>query len=306
MGWLPAILFITGFSTAARYWLLRKKAFATLSTNNVLRAVLGIGFNVVFGLVGWTAYGLIGGLIFSLCAGTGLFALRIWKESGADLQSVTWHDVRSQAWKHRGFPMYSAGAVLVEAGASQIPVVFLTSLYGASTLGLFALAQRIANLPLTVVANSVSDVFRQKASEQFARNGNCLKLFDETLIRLTVLSVCPFALAAWISPWAFGHVFGREWSESGRFVRLLVPALALRFVSNPLGSMFFIAGRQGLDLFLQSILIGAMVSAFWWAGHPKSGWDAKDAVLAYSVIYSIKYMVEALLARHFAKGSHVT
>lgn len=300
--WLPPILFITGFSTAGRYWLLRKKAYATLSTNNILRTVLGTGFNLFCGWAAWGQYGLIGGVLFSLCAGTLFYALRIWRESGSELQTLTLRDLRNQAWEHRGFPMYSTGSALIEAGASQIPVIFLTTLYGATTLGIFALAQRIANLPLTMVATSIGDVFRQRASEEFARDGNCLRLFDQTLLRLSLLSSGPFILAAWISPWAFGIIFGSEWAESGHFVRLLVPALALRFVSNPLGSMFFIARRQATDLLIQTLLIATMLLAFWWAGDPRSQWKPRDAILAYSVIYSTKYAVELILARQFAKG----
>ncbi len=302
---IPGALFITGFSSGARYWLLRIKAFKIVSFNGVLRTSVGAIFNIGFGMLGWLHYGLIGGLLFSLCIGTLFFAVQIWRESAADLKQLRWADLWNQAYEQRGFPKYSTGSALVEAGAGQVPVFFFSSLFGASTLGYFSLAQRIANLPLTLVAGSVGDVFRQQASELFAKEGQCINLFKGTFKRLFWLSLPAFIFAAWLSPWVFALVFGEEWRESGEYVRLLVPALALRFVSSPLSSMFYIAGRQAMDLFIQAALIVAMVAIFWWAGRSASGWTARHVVTAYSAIYSIKYLLEMVLSWRFAQGKEV-
>ncbi len=299
--WLvPATMAVTGFATGARYWLLRRREFRTISTNNVLRSVLAAVFNVVFGLLGWMQFGLIGGLLLGLFVSALFLAWKIWRESGADIRALRWADLREQAVAQRRFPQYSLGSAVVESGAGQVPVFFFSSLFGASTLGWFSLAQRIANLPLTLVAQSVADVFRQQASEIYARDGNCRTLFNRTFAKLFLLSLPAFTLAVWLSPWAFETIFGAAWRESGEYVRYLIPALALRFISNPLGSMFYIAQKQAADLAIQSTLVVVMVGVFVFAG--RMGWSARHAVMAYSAIYSVKYLVELFLARRYAAG----
>ncbi len=303
--YVPAALFITGFATGARYWLLRTKAFRMVSANGILRAVVAAVFNIALGVLGFLQFGLIGGLLLGLVISTLFLGLHIWRESAAEIRALRWSDLRAQAYAQRGFPLYSTGSAVVETGAAQVPIFFFSSLFGASTLGLFSLAQRMANLPLSLVAGSVGDVFRQQASEEFARDGNCLALFDRTFKRLFWMSLPAFVLAAWLSPWIFGVVFGAEWEASGEFVRLLVPALGLRFVSSPLSSMFFIAQRQGVDLAVQVVLIVTMVSTFLWAGRAGSGWTADHAIMAYSGIYSVKYLFELYMSRRFARGTAV-
>lgn len=300
---LPGTMFVTGFTTGARYWLLRTKAFRVISLNGVLRSIIAAVFNVCFGLVGWVHFGLIGGLLLGLFVSSTFLAVQIWRESAEEIRRLDWRELWSQAHAQRRFPTFSLGSAIVESGAGQVPVFFLSSLFGASTLGWFSMAQRIANLPLTLLAQSAADVFRQQASELYARDGHCDELFDQTLRKLFWASLPAFALAAWISPWAFAFIFGEAWRESGEYVRYLIPALALRFVSSPLSSMFYIAQRQALDLAIQVALIVAMVAVFFWAGRASSGWLARHAIMAYSAIYSLKYLAELFLSRRFARGN---
>lgn len=300
---IPAAMFVTGVGGAARYWLLRTKAFRVVSVNGVLRSALTAVFAITCGVFGWKEWGLTGALLAGLLVSAGFLVARIWRVSGSEIRTLRWPELRAQAVAQRRFPMYSLGSAVVEAGAGQVPAFLLSTLFGSSSLGWFALAQRIANLPLTLVAQSVGDVFRQQASEVYAREGNCLRLFDRTLRRLLTVSLPVFAVAAWVSPWVFGKVFGAEWVESGRYVRYLTPAMALRFVSSPLSSMFYIAHRQAADLGVQVLLIAAMVLVFVWAGRPGSDWVARHAVIAYSVVYSVKYLVELYFSRRFACGS---
>jgi O-antigen/teichoic acid export membrane protein len=300
---LPLTMMFTGFTTGARYWLLRTKSFRSISLNGVLRSMLSSAFNVVFGMIGWLQFGLIGGMLIGLFFSTCVLALKIWRESALEIRSMSWTEIRAQAIAQRRFPQYSLGSALVESSASQVPAFFFPSLFGASTLGLFSLAQRIANLPLTLIAQSIADVFRQKASEVYALEGNCLSLFDRTLGKLLLLSVPAFVLVAILSPWAFESVFGVEWRESGEYVRYMMPALALRFVSNPLGSIFYIAQKQACDLVIQVILVLVIVALFVWAG--RAGWTARYVIIAYSAVYSIKYLVELCIARRYACGAFV-
>lgn len=298
---LPGALFLTGVSAAARYWLLRTKAFRTISMNGVLRSLVAAALNVLFGFLAWTQFGLIGGLVLGLVVGTLFLMARIWKESEGEIRQLRWDALREQAAAQRKFPLYSTGSALVESGASQVPVFFFSSLFGAATVGHFALAQRMANLPLTLIATSIGDVFRQEASAVYARDGNCLRLFDRTLLRLFCLAAPAFIAALWLSPAVFNLVFGAEWRESGGFVQILAPALTLRFISSPLSSMFYIGQRQALDFGIQAVLVFVMVGTFWWAGRG-TGWSTRQAVGAYSAIYSAKYLVELWLSRRFARG----
>jgi O-antigen/teichoic acid export membrane protein len=300
---VPGATLVYGFSSSARYWLLRRKDFSTASVNGVLRATISAGANIAFGVLGWTQFGLIGGFLIGLTISALALATKIWQQSGTAIRTLCWADLTTQAYEQRAFPKYSLGSAIIEVGAAQFPVFFFSALFGMLPLGYFSFANRIANLPLSLVGTSIADVFRQQASEIYAIQGSCLTLFDRSLKRLLLMALPSFVFLYSLSPWLFLVVFGEQWKESGEYVRLLSPTLALRFVSSPLSSMFYIARRQATDLYIQAGLITAMLVAFGWGSLNKTmGFGPREAVIAYAAIYFTKYLVELVLSRRYARG----
>ena len=94
----------------------------------------------------------------------------------------------------------------------------------------------------------------------------------------------------------FVVAFGEPWRRAGTIAVWLVPMFAMRFVASPLSYVFYIAGKQHVDLIWQCALLSVTLWAF------LSAANFKEAVLFYSAGYAALYVVYALMSYRFSRG----
>lgn len=296
---VPGMLLTGGLYNVLNYWNNRRKRFQRLATNRVIRTWLSAVANVGMGIARFGAPGLIGGWFIGQVATTGLFGWQIWREDRGMISKLTFAAIKRQAARYRDFPKFLVPSGLVESASSQIPALLLSSFFGATTLGLFALATNMINLPLSLIAGSVRDVFWQAASHEYARSGDCRRIFVSTFRRLLVLAILPAGLILLFGPWLFAWIFGVEWRMAGSYAQSMAGMFFLRVISSPLSSMFYIAEKQKWDLVIQTILFvliaGGLVLVSRLTQNPTA------TVTVYASVYSVKYMVELILSYRFTR-----
>ena len=69
----------------------------------------------------------------------------------------------------------------------------------AAVVGFFALAHRVVRLPLSVIGDSIGQVFFQQASEDYVNKGNCIGVFDMTAKKLFYLAFPIFLILHWLA-----------------------------------------------------------------------------------------------------------
>jgi O-antigen/teichoic acid export membrane protein len=94
----------------------------------------------------------------------------------------------------------------------------------------------------------------------------------------------------------FTAVFGEQWRMSGTIALWMLPMFAMRFVASPLSYMFYVAGKQHVDLVWQVALLGMTVSALTIAEQYDS------ALQIYSAGYSLMYVFYLYLSYQFSCG----
>jgi O-antigen/teichoic acid export membrane protein len=63
--------------------------------------------------------------------------------------------------RYRRFPIFTAPSDLLNAFGSNLPLLFIGSIYGVATAGAYALAQRTLGMPLMLIGSAFSDAYRQ-------------------------------------------------------------------------------------------------------------------------------------------------
>ena len=101
-----------------------------------------------------------------------------------------------------------------------------------------------------------------------------------------------FAFAPDLCAW----VFGEPWREAGEFARILAPLYFLNFVASPLSYVFFVAGKQKIELLWQIALFITTITIF------VAPLPLKQVLLHYTVSYSILYIVYLHLSYRFSKN----
>jgi teichuronic acid exporter len=175
----------------------------------------------------------------------------------------------------------------VNNGINQLPVFLLGYLSSTSAVGYYNMNQRILGLPIYFVSNSLGEVFRQRASEDFHQKGSCRPIFIKTLKVLLLLSIVPFAIITLWGQDIFAWALGEKWRNAGVYTQALALMFFFRFIANPLSYVYVIAGNLKGD-FLNHIYFFVSSLLILYFLIPVS---VTTALFAFSLNYSLIYIM---------------
>lgn len=293
---LVVVIFGMGVNKVVLSLLTYQQAFNKLGVSRVSLAACIAVAQVSAAFFFKDVSGLIYGQVLGVIAATGLSLLWISSAWLKGSVSSSWQSARDLASQHKNFPKFSLPADLLNTAASQLPVIFIASRFGSEAAGWFALTLKMMGAPISLLAASVLDVFKEQAARDYRVDGNCQRVFLKTFYLLAALAIVPFVVFAFLAEWAFGLVFGSEWAESGRYAVLLIPLFFMRFVVSPLSYTIYIAQKQKLDLLWQIMLLFLTCACFMLSQ------EIDTALWSYSVGYALMYIIYFWMSYRAAKG----
>ncbi|WP_171030942.1 MULTISPECIES: lipopolysaccharide biosynthesis protein [Pseudomonas] len=299
--WVPLSVMLMGANQSLNYWCNRHAYYKRMSTTRIAQNTGMSTAHVALGYGGLGMLGLIIGAVLGYLTAFSLLFLASGRRKLFTGMSIA--RMHKMARRHVDFPKFLVLAHGFNMASFQSPVVLLGSFFGSSVAGFFMLTQRVIGAPMSIVAGAIGDVFRQQASERYARTGECVALYRKTFVRLLILSLPPFAVFYVVAPDFFAWVFGEAWRVSGEYARVLAPMLFFQFITSPLSCLFFIAGKQRLDLLWQSGLFVTVCGSLVLGGVSQ---DVGLALHAFSYGYCILYIINGVMTYRFAKGRGVS
>lgn len=198
--------------------------------------------------------------------------------------------------KHQSFWRFSLPAGLLNTAAGKFPLFLVGAKYGLFAAGLFALTERILTAPISLLAASVLEVFKRQSVDEFQTLGNCTAAFKSTFKALVILGSGPALVILAFAPELCARIFGEPWREAGEFARILAPLYFLNFVASPLSYVFFVAGKQKIELVWQIALFVTTIAVF------LAPVPLKQALWHYTISYSALYLVYLYMSYRFSKN----
>lgn len=245
---LSLSVFLQAVYQGLYYINLRSKRFKLLAIVRVTFAccttLLSIG--LVFIVDGPT------GLILSTMISYTIVCFILYLRSENKFNEFTLNRIWDTFKKYSDFPKFDVPSAFLIQISSRLPVIILANFFPLNIVGYYSLTQRMLDVPLSFVTTAISDTFKQKAAEDFNKNGNCLSVFYETRKLLLYLAVIPFIIIQFFAPQVFGIVFGSEWLEAGTYAQLLAIMFLFRFVISPLTYTFYIRNKLKNNLIGQT------------------------------------------------------
>lgn len=298
---VPLTIFLIGVNNSLSYWFNRKKDYKTLAFSKVVN-MSGMTFSqIIFGLFKLIPKGLLYGVILGRLAAVFMLLKEIFKKGVINIfQQANKNNIKILAKKHKKFPIYALPADSINVISNQLPVFFIGKYFGSDILGNYSLMERVLGAPVSLIGTAVSDVFRQKASEDYINEGNCKAIFIKTLKTLSLLAILPTLILFFVAPIVFGFVFGSDWEIAGKLAQIMAGLFFFRFVISPMGYMFYIAEKQSYDTIWQTTLLITIVASFAFGIYKDS---YETALICFSVSYSILYLINLYLSYTFAKGN---
>lgn len=200
-------------------------------------------------------------------------------------------------WKRqKRFPMLSLPADAINATTAQLPLLIVASRFGADIAGLLALTLRTLNAPIALMGKAVLDVFKRHAAASWRDRAECRDDYLQTFKVLAAASAVAAICLFFSSETIFGLAFGEKWRKSGEMAVWLLPLFSLRFIASPLSYLFYIAGKQHLDLAWQVMLLLMTTAAL------ALGTTYSASLISYSAGYSLLYLIYLRMSYSFSLG----
>jgi O-antigen/teichoic acid export membrane protein len=192
--------------------------------------------------------GLILGDVCGRYAGSTTLARLGWRRHREHILGVRPAAIWRTALVHWRYPALLSWSGLVNAAGYTLPLLFMSSYYGAFVAGQYGLVDRVAAVPSALLGQAASQLFVAEASEAARTNPRLLSgLYARRALWLGIPAVIGGTVYALSAPWLFRVVFGPKWVTAGQFARVLAPATAIAFVASPLSQMLIISGRPAMS-----------------------------------------------------------
>lgn len=256
----PISSLLIGISSILYQFNLRDKNYSNLTMSTVTRSITQSAVQLGIGLLKPGEFGLIIGQFLSYAAGNSVLLPR--NRSRAYWRSViNVADMWRLAKRYADFPKFSIWATLSNTLSYNLINMIISGLFSVTSLGFYAIVNRVLGMPMTVVGEAIGQVFQRKARDEKTTPGGVNALFKRTLFRLTLLSLPLFALLYWWSEELFLFVFGEEWVIAGTYARLLIPLFFIRFISVPVMFILNLYEKQRVTLMWQVGLLMQVILA---------------------------------------------
>ncbi len=285
--WIVAFLLITGFLNIVHSYNNRHQDYKLMATSSVTKEIGKATTIVGFGVLHLGTLGLLISYLFS-------GVLELWQQAKRlksnifEIKKITTHDLKSVAKKHIRQPVYSVPASFANSFSYAIINIFVDALFGTVTLAYYSMSFRMLGIPLSLISNSTSKAYFEKATREYDQTGGFRKTFMQTSLFLLVLAI-PMTVALMIfAPWAFELFFGDGWGVSGEYVRYLAPMFGIRLIVSPLTPTMIICNKQKMELIIQVLFVAASCGAYLLGRYAKS---VELFLISVTFLFAMVYML---------------
>jgi len=297
---VPFATLILGCYYALNFWANRRSRYKHMAISRVLQSGGSSAIQLAAGMSRGGMLGLIVGQMLGQLLSTLYLARSLPRDERGLFWRISLKRMSCVARRHIGYPKFMVPGQAMSVGATEMPLLLLTVFFGAGVAGFYSLAQRVMAAPLSLVANAIGDVYRQRAAGQYASQGKCLDIFLGSFKRLVMFAILPMLPVALFGPWLFAFVFGDTWRAAGEIASLLSVLVFFQTLSSPLSSTVLLAGWLRLDTFWQFARLCAAGLVFYVCGQMGVGYQV--AIIAHVCVFSCLYMIHSYFQYLAARG----
>lgn len=136
--WMVALgVWLASLYSAMRYWSMRQKRFADVAKTQLTRAIGGVGTQLGIGVVQAAPFGLLFGQMIYGGLGTLGLLVAFLRAEGRMLGEIKLAVMRRKFVEYRKYPIFSVPESLLNAAASNIPVILIASMASLQEAGFF-------------------------------------------------------------------------------------------------------------------------------------------------------------------------
>ncbi|NLE25942.1 MAG: oligosaccharide flippase family protein [Clostridiaceae bacterium] len=292
---IPIGVFFSGLFLIFMQWALRNKAYKNISKATIFQGIAGNIIKIGLGLIGVGSLGLLLGRIASTGMGiarlSGTLVTDNCLRKNISLERILWN-----AKRYIRFPLYLSPAIFLVNTGPQLPSLFIASMFGVNIAGFYGFSIGIVMLPVTLIGNSVGQVFYGEAASIGKNNPLEIKRLAGKMVKnLILIGLVPLGILAWFGPTLFSWVFGSNWYEAGIYARILTLLMLSTLAYYPVSRVFEIFEKQNASLLLNTIQFALIILVFTIGITLKL--DSYSTIALYSIAMAFSNALNCFMAR---------
>lgn len=245
---IPFLIIFHGIGTVLNSYLVKEKKFRKNSGANVISRFVSRMIVVGLGFLKFYSIGLIIGDICLMIVMVVIKARDLTKKIYIQIININYHDIKKIYREFISYPKFILPGQYLNIVSNQLPIIYISSIFGTSTLGYYTFASSILNIPIQLIGNSLKPVFFQYSSDKNIKTRSLFKFTLKVFGLLLVLGAPVFIMLMTFGEVIFELIFGEQWTFSGEIASILSIYLVLSFLSHPISTLFFTMRKEKLLL----------------------------------------------------------
>lgn len=222
------------------------REYKLIATNTINRSVSQTVSRILLGGVKTNRQGMIVGAII----GNIISLFTLGRSIGILKNTNSFHRLRSLELikEYKYFPLYDLPSSLLNTVSSYCPAILLSWFFQEAVVGFFSMAHNLLYIPMSFIGSAVSQLFYRDASENIHNGKSITSLTKRLFISLYFMASIFMCLLILCEGWLFGVILGSRWNDVGHYVVLLSPWLLLVTALSPLSTIFYVKGKQKVNM----------------------------------------------------------
>lgn len=282
---LPILVFLTACKPIYLSWYSRNRRYGKISRNNVAEQLINRPLMILFGWISPSAISLVMAYGFSKIFTT----VNLMRHSRINLMKMKKKLLGFYLVKYKKFPLFLTPATFANTLSAQAPMLLLGYFFSPAVVAYYAVVQRLINMPMALVQQSMSQVYYERAAKELQSKGNAAAITLKTIATLTVLSCVGGTFLFFFGSPILKIFLGAKFAQSGSYLILLIPWFLFRFIKAPI-NYWVLINRQEMTLGLHFLQLLCTAASFWFFHD-----TPKHAILAFSMFMGGYYLINTLL-----------
>lgn len=291
---IPMGIFFNANYLSLINWLIRCKSYKLLNRAKIIQSSSTVVISLIIGFFWRDAFGLIIGYVLGFVfASYPIFRLILKKK-----KNISIVEIKKIGREYINYPRFMMPSSLVNVGANQSPIYFITKYFNEKLVGFFSFALRILNAPIAIVSVSIGQIyFKNMSDKSKMKNIDILPEFIRTFKVLTLISIIVFLPILLLGEELFTFVFGSQWVTAGIFAETISLSLFIRFIVTPLSTVFLVLNELKQLAAWQMSYFLVTIFTFLFLSNAPIQMVIKGYVIVDVVMYSIYFLMMLLIIR---------
>ncbi|SFB95883.1 lipopolysaccharide biosynthesis protein [Pseudoalteromonas denitrificans] len=245
---IPVLVLLQSLYVTITYLGVRVKVFGQVSTSKVIEGISDRGIAILSGFSGFV---FVGNLILARVASSVLAIMYLLptlkRFQGYKKTAISNGFIVT---KYKRYLQYNTPSMLLINSMLQLPVIIIAAYFSSVAAGLFAIANRLVNIPVTALGSAISKTFMQKIAEDKANDdmGKIKKNTDVFFTILVAFLLIPFSVLAVIGDSFFVIALGEKWADAGVLASFLSYFAMTTLLVQAFGGLFDVMNKQYIRL----------------------------------------------------------